>query len=309
MAFKRRKKEEPAEEAMPEAPETLEAPEASRAPPVRNNDVTVMVMPVALPIVNTATATHIGTREYQQDAAYVCEPLYENGLAYGILCDGMGGTAEGERASSEVVAFMANRIATLSGEEILSVFLERAATDANNLVLGQNAQLRQDSGTTLLTVLMDGDMLYWLSVGDSRIYIIRDGEIVQTTTDHNYALELQEMVELGRITQEQADNDPGKEHLISYIGAPVLERIDVNHNPFQMRYGDIVLLCSDGLPKALYPDEILEIITLHGNNVAEAARVLPIIAFDRSPYAMDNTTVILMQYLGRPAEPVAPSEH
>jgi len=276
--------------------------------PSRNSEVTVMVMPVALPIINTATATHIGTREYQQDAAYVCQPLYENGLAYGILCDGMGGMADGARASSDVVAFMANRIAILSGEENLPSFLEKAATDANDLVLEQNKQLRQDSGTTLLTVLIDGDMLYWLSVGDSRIYIIRDGEIVQTTTDHNYALELQELVELGRITQEQADNDPGKEHLISYIGAPVLERIDVNHKPFHMRSGDVVLLCSDGLTKSLYPDEILEIITNHGDEIAEAARVLPIIAFDRSPYALDNTTVILMQYSGRPADPVTPAE-
>ena len=271
-----------------------------------NDEVTVQVMPVVLPIVNTAMATHIGTREYQQDAAYVCKPMFVDGLAYGILCDGMGGTAEGERASSETVAFMANRIATIFGDENIPAFLEKAAIDANELVLEQNAQLRQNSGTTLLTVLMHGGLLYWLSVGDSRVYIIRNGEIVQVTTDHNYALELQEMVESGQITQEQADADPGKEHLISYIGAPVLERIDVNYNPFEMHYGDVVMLCSDGLTKALYTDEIMGIVTRHGNDVAEAARVLPVTAFDQSHYGMDNTTVILMQYLGRPAEPMPP---
>jgi len=277
--------------------EIKEDPAPERPLPV-NDEVTVIVTPVALPVVNTAMATHIGTREYQQDAAYVCQPLFEDGLAYGILCDGMGGTEEGERASSEAVAFMANRIAAISGDENFPAFLEKAAIDANGFVLKQNAQLGQNSGTTLLTILMQGGLLHWLSVGDSRIYIIRNSEIVQVTTDHNYALELKEQVESGLLTQEQADADPGKEHLISYIGAPVLERIDISRNPFQMLSGDVVLLCSDGLTKALYPEEILEIVSLRGNSLADAARVLPVTAFDRSHYGMDNTTVILMQYHG-----------
>ena len=287
MPFKRRKKESP----------YFDVPES---PLSGDSEVTVEVIPDELPLVNTATATHIGTREYQQDAAYVCEPLYEEGPAYGILCDGMGGTTDGARAGSDTVAFMANQIVACGTCENIPAFLEQAAIGANDLLVGQNRQLMQDSGTTLLTVLMQKGLLYWLSVGDSRIYIIRGNEIVQVTTDHNYALELREMVESGQITQEQADTDPGKEHLISYIGAPRLERIDINHNPFQMLYGDIVLLCSDGLTKVLYPDEILKIVTRCGYNIAEAARILPVAAFDQSPNVLDNTTVVLMQYLGHP---------
>ena len=266
------------------------------------------------PIVNTAMATHIGTREYQQDAAYVCEPVYadsedsEKKLAYGILCDGMGGTAEGERASTETILQVARKIASAKEEDetvlagqhqnYFPAFLENCAYAANELILNQNEELQQSSGTTLLTVILFDNNLYWLSVGDSRIYIIRGSEIVQTTKDHNYALELQEKVDAGLLSQEEADNDPKKEHLISYIGAPYLERIDVNRSPFQMQHGDIVLLCSDGLVKSLFDDEILEIITRCGSNIFEAARLLPVEAFDRSPGALDNTTVVLMQYLG-----------
>jgi len=266
------------------------------------------------PVVNTAMATHIGTREYQQDAAYVCEPVYadsedsEKKLTYGILCDGMGGTAEGERASTETILQMARKIATIKEEDetvlaeqhqnYFPAFLENCAYAANELILNQNEELQQTSGTTLLTVILFENNLYWLSVGDSRIYIIRGSEIVQTTKDHNYALELQEKVDAGLLSQEEADNDPKKEHLISYIGAPYLERIDVNRSPFQMQHGDIVLLCSDGLVKSLFDDEILEIITRCGSNIFEAARLLPVEAFDRSPGALDNTTVVLMQYLG-----------
>jgi len=263
------------------------------------------------PVINTAMATHIGTREYQQDAAYVCDPVFdenEENLTYGILCDGMGGTAEGERASNEVVLFMANKIATLrepdniinlQNQDYFPVFLENTAHTANDLILKQNEEFKQGSGTTLLTVLLHGSSLYWLSVGDSRIYIIRGNEIVQTTKDHNYALELQEKVDAGLLSQEEANNDPKKDHLISYIGAPFLEHIDINRSPFQMQYNDIVLLCSDGLTKSLYDDEILEIITQSGSNLSETARLLTVEAFDRSPGALDNTTVVLMQYLGR----------
>ena len=289
MLFGKQKRGDPSESAAKRSAER-DRPQSS--------GVTVQITPEPVPVVNTAMATHIGVREYQQDAAYVCRPLYGEGIAYAILCDGMGGTEEGERAGSEVVAFMANRIAALSDVSCIPEFLERAAKDANELILEQNERIRQSSGTTLLTVLMYGDLLYWLSVGDSRIYIIREGEIVQVTKDHNLYLELQELVEIGQITQEQADADPRKDHLISYIGAPVLERIDINQNPFQMKRGDIILLCSDGLTKALYPDEISEMIARYADDISEAARVLPLYAFDQSPGNLDNTTVVLMHYIG-----------
>ena len=100
------------------------------------------------------------------------------------------------------------------------------------------------------------------------------------------------------LSQAEADADPKREHLISYIGAPYLERIDINNVPFKLQYEDIILLCSDGLTKALYADEILSVITRCGENIAEAARLLPLEAFRASPDVLDNTTVILMQYLG-----------
>ncbi|MDR2570309.1 MAG: protein phosphatase 2C domain-containing protein [Oscillospiraceae bacterium] len=261
-----------------------------------SSEATVLISPEVKPIINTAAATHIGTREYQQDAAYVSEPLYSEGVTYGVLCDGMGGTAEGERASNDVVTFIVNRINNIEAHDNIPAFLEQAAIDSNGFILEENARLGQNSGTTLLTAIICMDRLFWVSVGDSRIYIIRGDEIVQTTTDHNYALELQELVDAGRLTQEEADTDPQKEHLISYIGAPSLDRIDISRNPFQMQQGDIILLCSDGLTKALFPDEILDIINSCEDNIAEAARILPLTALEKSPAGADNITVILIRY-------------
>lgn len=263
---------------------------------IRNEEVTVEIDRIGTCHLNTATATHIGTRQYQQDAAYVCEPLFEPGTAFGILCDGMGGMADGERVSSDVVTFVANQIAALSADEEPSAFLEEVAYAANNMILEDNRKIGQNAGTTLAVALVRGNELYWLSVGDSRIYIIRKGEIARVTRDHNYALELQEMVKAGKITQQQADNDPRKDALVSYIGASLLEIVDVNRGFFQLEYGDIVLLCSDGLTKSMPDELVLDWVSKYKGDIKEAARILPLVAYDSCPNGMDNTTVILMQY-------------
>lgn len=272
------------------------------------DDVTVQVAyPMQPCVVDTALATHIGTREYQQDAAYVCEPVYQpDSLAFGILCDGMGGMAAGERVSSDVVAFMANQIAALQGQDI-PPYLEKAAVAANEMVCQSNLENGQESGTTLVAVVIRQGELFWLNVGDSRIYILRDWEMARITRDHNFALELQELVQQGRITQQQADEDPRKDALVSYIGAEVLEIIDVNRGSFHLQTGDIVLLCSDGLTKAMPDEVILELVCQHKEDLQQAARVLPLEAFDRCPGGMDNTSVILMQYYGpASADPLTP---
>ena len=275
------------------APQEQEAPKAA----TRNDEVTVQITPTRGCLVNTAMATHIGTRAYQQDAAYVSEPLFDGELAFGVLCDGMGGMAEGERVSSDVVAFMANQISGLAPGQDVPAFFENCAALANEMVLADNQKTGQESGTTLISVIVRKDELFWLNVGDSRIYVIRGGEIAQVSRDHNFALELQEMVEAGRITQQQADTDPRKDALVSYIGAPVLEIVDVNRGSFKLQYGDIVLLCSDGLTKILPNEEILAVVQSFGSDMAGAAQALPLTAFDTGTGGMDNTSVILMQYL------------
>lgn len=274
-------------------------------PPVRDNEVTVLItreLESGL-WVDTAVASHIGTREYQQDAAYVCEPLAQDGTAFGILCDGMGGMEAGELVSSDVVAFCANRIAALSPEEDVADFYEQTILDANELVLDRYVREGRESGTTLVSAIMRGGRLHWASVGDSRIYILRGGEIARVTRDHNFALQLQELVEAGRLSQQEADADPRREALVSYIGAPVLEMVDVSRGLFALEKDDLVLLCSDGLTKSLSDERILQLLEPPPHSLEEAARRLTLTAFDETPGGQDNTSVILMRYLGGAAKP------
>ncbi len=303
MIFGRKKRNEAREEAVEITKQDVteqdlteqDVPEQP-ATPARNDEVTVQIIRSGEDHVNTAMATHMGTRQYQQDAAYVSEPV-SSGVAFGVLCDGMGGMSSGDRASSDTVVFMVNRLSQLKPEDDVSAFLEAAAGEANDLVLAENERTKEDSGTTLIAVVVREGNLYWLNVGDSRIYILRDGEIQCLTRDHNYALELQEKVDAGFLTRAQADADPQKDALISYIGAPSLGWVDVNKAPLPLTFGDIVLLCSDGLTKVLREDEIVAVLSGFAGDIGQAAEALPAAAYSQRNGGMDNTSVILIQYL------------
>ncbi len=248
--------------------------------------------------IDTAFACHLGTRQYQQDAAYASEPLTEPGTVFAILCDGMGGMKDGDLASADTVEFFANHLAALNEQDNIaqsySVFIDKANQMIHKRYLDQGREV----GTTLVSTYIQNNHLYWASVGDSRIYLLRDGEIARLTKDHNYALRLQDMVNIGKISQEEADNDPRKEALLSYIGAPVLEVIDISRSPFILVPDDIILLCSDGLTKILSDEQILSLLNPPPNNLSEAIHRLITATIDGNNGAQDNTSIVLIHYLG-----------
>ena len=249
------------------------------------------------PAVDTAMATHIGTRAYQQDAAFVTPPVAQgDGLAFAILCDGMGGMEDGEAASSEVASYMANAISALPPDGDAADLLLHAAQGANEMLLCYNRAHSTEAGTTLCAVVIQAGCLFWVGVGDSRIYILRGQEMARLTRDHNFAIHLQKMVERGQITQQQADEDPRREALVSYIGAPELEEVDISQSPFPLHTGDLILLCSDGLTKSLDDGEILRLLMENGGPLGQTAALLTGAAFDSGTGGKDNTTVILMRY-------------
>jgi len=109
-------------------------------------------------------------------------------------------------------------------------------------------------------------------------------------------MELEKQVQNGMITAEEAANDPMREALISYLGIDRLTLIDSNRNPFSLEPGDTILLCSDGLYRSLSEADITEVLERHNEDIIEAARVLPLYAFDKSNGGQDNTSVILFRY-------------
>ena len=243
-----------------------------------------------------AGSSHIGTREYQQDSTGAGQGFGD--VLYGVVCDGMGGLEGGELASRTAADAFVQALSIMDPACDIPGYLTELAHQVNALVYALPSQTGSSgaSGTTLAAAVMAGNSLYWISVGDSRIYIIREQEIACVTRDHAYSLELDELVRSGRLSPEDAAADPRRDALISFLGMERLEMLDYNRNPFVLAQGDIVLLCSDGLYRSLSESEILEVVKRHRENLDECARVLPIHAFDRAPGSHDNTSVILLRY-------------
>ena len=254
----------------------------------------------------TSSSKILGTRDTQQDSIFVDEQKEftnnETVLTIGILCDGMGGMQGGAEASLAVINELKKeftRETQINKMMDIPTFFETSIKKVNEYVLHlKDTDINlKEAGTTLTSVIIKNNNMYWVSVGDSRIYIFRNGEMIQITRDHNYYLTLMDKVLNNEITEDDAKTNPKKEALISFIGMDEIEIIDYNRNPFILLNGDIVLLCSDGLTKSLQDTQITKIITDNYGDLNETARLLPLSAFDASTDKLDNTSVVLMQYI------------
>jgi len=251
----------------------------------------------------TAGGTHPGTRSSQQDALYVTESsAFTPEVVLGVVCDGMGGLEGGEVASQMAVDLFVADLMQLRDFASAPEALEKAARMIDEAVCRMAEQAGGIAmGTTLVAALAWRNQLHWVSAGDSRIYVLRGDEILQLTRDHNYLLQLNEMVRSGAMTEAEAEADSRAEALISFIGMGGIGLLDINEKPFLLRNGDVVLLCSDGLYKAAADAEILACVREHFYDLKKAADALIELACgsgDRPPEAgsRDNTSVVLIQY-------------
>ncbi|MGN1318429.1 MAG: PP2C family protein-serine/threonine phosphatase [Lachnospirales bacterium] len=247
----------------------------------------------------------IGTRNEQQDSYFISDSvefdLLHTSYAAASVCDGMGGLSSGEVASKMAVDYARmsfHEYFDKPGLKNIPDFLKNVAINLNKKVYQYSIDScgGQMCGTTMTYVILENNNLYWLSIGDSRIYIIRDKQIVQITNDHNYSYLLDQKVKEGIMSADEAMREANREALISYIGIENLDIIDLSVNPFRLEKGDIVLLCSDGLTKVLSDNEICEYINNNKENLEEMTKLLPLYAFDRNAGSQDNTTVAIVCY-------------
>ncbi len=178
-------------------------------------------------------------------------------LAYGFVCDGMGGHSGGETAAEIAKATLNrafdSRMGKAMEERAIRNLMESAVKTANAEILScatDNPAL-QGMGATLVLAVVQGDMAMLCHLGDSRIYLIRGQELTQLTKDHSL---VQELLDKGKITPAQAETHPERHYITRALG--VADSISPQWGDTQFLSGDILLLCSDGLHNMVPQEEL-----------------------------------------------------
>ena len=221
-----------------------------------------------------------------------------------VVADGMGGHAAGEIASKVAVDAI-NEFVCLTGgdEEITWPFgldenisydgnrLKTAIRYANRKVLEATKEKSEYEGmaTTVAAVLVDGDAANLGHVGDSRVYLMRDGEITQLTSDHSW---VNEQIQSGVISPDQARTHPLRNVVTRALGGKPDLQVDMQQH--KAKAGDILILCSDGLTTMIPDEDIARVVRESGGDVEKAAQAL--VASANAKGGEDNITVLLIRF-------------
>ena len=232
-----------------------------------------------------------GDRESQQDCFAVSpsELVTSHGLL-AVVADGMGGLADGDKVSQTAVAAMLDGFLSSSGapEDILLELTERANRQINR-ILGPSGIGK--SGSTLVAGLIRDGRFHYLSVGDSRICLYRDGQLIQLNREHIYRNELSVQAMNGIGSLQGAASHPKAAGLTSYLGMGNLKYVDIPAQGVEIRSGDKFILMSDGVYNALSETEICE--ALDGAAQQSADRLGAVIA-EKAYRNQDNYTAVIL---------------
>lgn len=221
--------------------------------------------------ITPSNAQHIGKREEQQDAlgmtGFGDEAFLRHGGALAVVCDGMGGMEHGAEASAVAVQTFVEMYERKSEHQAVPYALGDALAEANATVhrLAQERGEEGAVGTTLIAAVVHEEALHWVSVGDSRIYLWRGGQLTQLTRDHVLAADLAQDVARGQLSRTEAEGVERPDALTSHLGMPTLPAVDCSVQALSLRDGDRVLLCTDGVHGSLKDSDIAACLTLAGD--------------------------------------------
>ncbi len=245
-----------------------------------------------------------GARPYQEDSSAVwpgASPLAPRGALpdgvnlVAVLADGMGGHAAGDVASNLICGMF---LQSLGQTGPIPERLTRGLASANAAIRRKTEAepALNGMGATLVgVVLSEGTKAEWISVGDSPFYLWRGGDLVRLNQDHSLAPLLDQMVDNGKMSAEDALADPRRHYLRSAVTGDELELIDLSEDPLLLTDGDILIVASDGL-LSLADDEIRRVVSAYREDGVEAVADALLRAVDSAGVShQDNTTVVVVQ--------------
>jgi len=235
--------------------------------------------------------SRIGKRPYQQDR--VAHWQTRDSL-FLVVADGMGGHAHGDVAAQIAVDCLGSAFKNEAKTKIADPdqFLFRSIGRAHAMVVHQTARqgLNDSPRTTVVACLVQDGYAFWSFVGDSRLYVIRDGRIVTRTRDHT---PVQMLIDSGRIREEAAATHPDKNKLLQCLGGPRTPRVEPTAHA-RLAQNDIVLLCSDGFWGPLPQRQLL--MGLLGKDMRRALPELIALAEHRAGPRCDNVSVLAIEW-------------
>ena len=235
-----------------------------------------------------------GKRAYQEDDYGVLESFGapDQGDLLLVLADGMGGERGGAIASKlairQFIASFKNSSA-VSFPQRLGESLEQANQTIADEVASRPFEL-SGMGCTLLAAVLSTTDLYWISVGDSPLWICRDGQLTRLNQDHSYRAVLAQQVASGELSAEAAQRHPYQNALLSAVTGAALNMIDLPSESYALHPGDQILLASDGL-LTLSEETIAERL-MKSESGRACQRLLATVTAADHPY-QDNVTVLL----------------
>ena len=206
-----------------------------------------------------------------------------------VVADGMGGYEGGQEASRLAVETLVAAYRDFGGDDPQAALIEalQAAHEQVRQYSFSHPELR-GMGTTCTAAAIVQDALYYVHVGDTRLYLIRDGQITRVTRDHSYVGRL---VESGMISREEAETHPQRNILTAALGTNPDLIMDSPGRPEPLRPEDVLLICSDGLWGQVRDSEILDAV--ENKSAEQAGRKLIELARERG--GPDNITVEILR--------------
>jgi serine/threonine protein phosphatase PrpC len=215
-----------------------------------------------------------------------------------MVADGMGGAAAGELASAMAADLIYRHLATVwaadddASPDQFAYRMREAVELANQQIFAyarEHPEVR-GMGTTVTAAGVNGDDLYLAQIGDSRAYLVRNGEAIQLTKDQSL---MQRLVDAGELTEEEAEQSERRNIILQALGPDARVKVDLTHQT--LRRGDTLIICSDGLSGLVRREEFSEMVS-HHPELPELCAGLIDLANERG--GPDNITVVAAHFEG-----------
>jgi len=237
-----------------------------------------------------------GARQSQQDTFSYLEWKEKHYLM--ILADGIGGAAGGKIAADTAVTefkktFISDELNPSIRERLINAL--QAANDALYNEKQEHNKISPMGGTTLIGAVVVEHQFYWISVGDSPLWLVRGRNMIRLNEDHSIGGILDKRAQAGEISWEEAKSSDQRNYLLSAVLGSDIDHVDAPNDPIQLYSGDVLIIASDGI-ETCSTNEIVEIVTAGRPSAHDIVEVLLESVDKMKRPKQDNASLIVYRY-------------